>query len=491
MNSKGLEGTSAFVTDIAINQIEGLLSPSPKSLAALIDLVEFAQAAILNEELLVTPAAYENSPSLAEFDFVKPVEFEVTISDVDEAPVEAQTDADEEETILIDLNEDGHLTSSHQVGELALAIINSMKLRNDLLFGLLANPGEICKDELFMQKTLQKFPVLMLALQVDRRVLEYDGEEARRDMEQQLGESISNYRAFAASMNALNQRWGMDTVLSVLEQPFAGTRMLDSSLEFAESTVSLPRLRQILGDEAMKVPGRERFFEHWQVPPLGIIALAEAKGIDEVSRVIQKARKKFAKLRTSTGELRTKRAALAERVDFSSGSGERALRELATFDNEMRAALDAMSTSLNTRRSRTELVFSTLDFALELFGGLGVGTIGKVAGAVGLKQRAVMQRIPGLFRAESFIRAGDDALVTDVVERLVGRAPGELEGQRFILGRGLEDGSRYSHSSPAHPPEAEIAVSIESEGETIDVSDRDFWRFACTLDKFLDTFSFP
>ncbi|MDJ0945582.1 MAG: hypothetical protein QNJ30_19110 [Kiloniellales bacterium] len=496
--SAELEGSSAFVSDIAFNQVERLFSPGRHSLAALADLVELAQAAIFNEELVVTAGAYENARALSDLDFVKPFapEVEVTEAEEDTGPDPENGETEDKGGILIDVNEEGYLKSSHPVGELLLATLHSVNLRSDPLFGSLANPGGFEGEAFSSEEAIARFPILMLALQADRGLLAYDSEEARQSLEGRLSESIDLYNAHAVSMNALHQRWGMDTVLSVLEQPFAGTRIVDHALEFAESDspAETRQLRELLGGAAMKVPGRAEFFEHWNMPPLGVIALAEAKAMDDVPRVLRDSRKRFSKLRDSICRLRTERAALVERADLSSRAGELALRELGGFDAEMRAALEAATEELSVRRSRlqrTELFFSTLDFALELLGGLGVGTVGKVIDALGLKRGAVMQRIPGLFRAVNFVRAGDDVLASDVVERLIGRLPSDLEGQRFVLDLGLAHGRRYSDSSPSRPPPAETAVRIEGEEGTTEVTDRDFWRLSCTVDGFLGIFSFP
>ena len=79
-----------------------------------------------------------------------------------------------------------------------------------------------------------------------------------------------------------------------------------------------------------------------------------------------------------------------------------------------------------------------------------IGTLVKLVEMFGLKRRAILQRVPGLFKAASFVTGLDAVPVTRVIERLSRQPASEFARQALLLKLAFEHATTYSQIPGVH-----------------------------------------
>lgn len=471
---------SAFLTDSAAFNITDLLGSGPKDLSMVIDLLEFAQAAMLSEQIYVTPGALEFSDFLRGLDFVTTVKLAEnnTGADSSSAPEPAA------ESILIDLDDQEHLIANDPLGDLLLAIVYSLKLRQAPVVNLLCNPTDTSSGE--DTRRLKSLRYLMILAQFSRNILPFEDEDSKKSLSDVLVPALHDYREYSVSLYRLSQHWGMETLSSVLEQPLLALTTLDFPLRNVPGGALMAEIGERLNTAITTAPGRKEFFEQWRIPPLGIISLQDMDDPDKIQDALIRGRDRFSKLRQSIAHNNSQRQALLQAADFRSLDGEKALRDLAAMDRERAQILEVFDQRIqqkHTSFARTETVFNFLDYTLELIGGLDFGIIGFISAKLGLKQRALLQRIPGLLRAQSDISRGNDLLALEWISRIIPDAR-QVRSQNLMLDLAFGHAQSYSATNPGSEPEEFNTMDL---GDS-QLSDRIFWMTLLRLDEFNEAF---
>jgi len=278
----------------------------------------------------------------------------------------------------------------------------------------------------------------------------------------------------------------METLSSVLEQPLLALTTLDFPLRNVPGGALMAEIGERLNTAITTAPGRKEFFEQWRIPPLGIISLQDMDDPDKIQDALIRGRDRFSKLRQSIAHNNSQRQALLQAADFRSLDGEKALRDLAAMDRERAQILEVFDQRIqqkHTSFARTETVFNFLDYTLELIGGLDFGIIGFISAKLGLKQRALLQRIPGLLRAQSDISRGNDLLALEWISRIIPDAR-QVRSQNLMLDLAFGHAQSYSATNPGSEPEEFNTMDL---GDS-QLSDRIFWMTLLRLDEFNEAF---
>lgn len=462
----------AFVTDIAASHLETLFGQGTPTLGALTDLLEFSQAALLHEHVTVSPTAHRHSTFVRAFPWVTAPEIRI---------VDAKADAPADESkgvLVIDADVEGPFGHDPSA-EMVLAMAFSEAMQDNDALGPMINPERMdpSRDRgLFFRS---KLPLMMFLLQARRGLIEFEDEAAREGLMEVLNPIVYGYRMFARPLRKLQYTWNVDVVASVLEQPLLSTFLVDEATEPFEDSAGARALSERFNKAALGAAGRAGFFEKWQFPPLGLLALAEASSLEDVAKQITEARDKFAPLRAAvTSHARRRLQLIREAEGFSAGA-DAAAAELDRLDAELREAYDAFDAEVAMRRKRfqrTELIFNTLDYALTVAAGWGLGSIGAVVEKFGLKRRAMLQRVPGLFKAASFITGRDSAAASAVIEKLLRRPTEDFGREAGLLGLAFDHATVYGETPrDTEPPHLEAVTITDEEGNQTRDTDRTFW----------------
>ncbi|MEM9313147.1 MAG: hypothetical protein AAGA95_00855 [Pseudomonadota bacterium] len=442
-----------------------LLRAGPRDLSMVIDLLEFAQAAMLSERIYVSPEVFNGSDFLRALEFVRTVDLAV-----EEHDANVKT-SDDTPAILIDVDERQHLVASQPSGDLALAMAHSEILRTAPVFHRLCHlPGIERRPE---DQRLRSLRQVMILAQFSRNILRFENEDSRKVFIRELTPALQAFRHYSGSLYRLNQHWGLQTLTSTLEQPLLALTTLDFPLRDVKNGNIMAEIQARLDAAALAVPGRREFFEEWRIPPLGIISLRDCEDPEKFGDALMRGRDRYGALRESVHQRNAERQALLEAAEFESLAGEKALRELAALDAETMATLQAFDEQVQETHSplvRTERVFNLLDYSLALIGGLDFGILGFVSEKLGLKRRAVLQRIPGLLRAQSEVARGDDLLALEWVSRLLPDTR-QVRGQKLLLNIAYGHAGDYCATNPEEEPEE---FRTFGDGE-FSLSDREFW----------------
>jgi hypothetical protein len=210
------------------------------------------------------------------------------------------------------------------------------------------------------------------------------------------------------------------------------------------------------------LPSRKEYFEHWNIPPVGFIALSDANSLDDVPRALSEVRDKFKALREYISNIRQQRCALADAVDFNTVAGEKAHRELKELDHMLESILAEFDSKIASKRTgnRTEMLFNVFDFVIQCTGGLGLNMLGYLVDKLGLKQRAIIQRVPGLLRSASTIINTDNMLTLEWIGKMFSNVKAR-KSQKLLLDWAFEHGKSYCLTNPGQQP-AEVLAWAQS-----------------------------
>ena len=467
----------AVVSDVAANHVETLYRAGSRTLPALTDLLEICQAAVLYDDLAVSPSARRRSSLFQQFDFISTPEFHVTDAASDEAPPPA-ADSDGA-AIVIDADDERGPFSTSVEGEIVLAMAFAETFYDDPVVGLLVDVDRLPPDADPGLRFFAKLPALMLGLQHQRGLIAYENDAARASLDGVIAPMIGRYTQYSRHLLRLQQSWRVGLVSSVLEQPIVSSLLVERALADPDPEAGLERDRAAarLNAALLRAPARAKFFEKWRFPPIGMMVLAQAKSLDDVPAVVRQMRGRFERLRQGLSSIEARLAALARDAAGFSTHAEQAAREREALQQRLREAYAAFDDEINRRRQwgrRTEIVFNALDFTLSVAEGFGVGTVGKLIELIGLKRMVLMHRVPGLLGLASSVRGADAALVTEVAGRLLGNAD-SLQLQADLLRTAYDHAESYvTHRGVVPPVLPGLAITPENE-KPLKLTDREMW----------------
>jgi hypothetical protein len=263
------EGGLAFVSDIAVHHAEVFYGHGTPTLAALCDLAEICQAAVLNEQLLVSPSARRHSTLLQQLEFVPDMTPVVVPCDDDSELAAAPQAGDDRREIVIDVDAEGELTSTGTEGLAVLAVVAAELLQDAPVLGRAINPRVLADVEnrgLFM---LDQLPIFMLLLQASAGELGFESDEAREVLYEQVGPDLAAYRAYASRILRMREEFGVDTVFSCLEDPLAAEARLPEAAQARDEAAGEPD-RCARSDRKSRRSRLSRRHEHRPEAPEGL-----------------------------------------------------------------------------------------------------------------------------------------------------------------------------------------------------------------------------
>lgn len=402
----------AVVSDIAVHHAETLYGSGTRTLAALCDLAEICQAAVLNDSLVAAPAAYHSSTLLQQLDFV-----ETLTPTVEEAPRE---EAEPGDAVLIDV-EEGRLTSEQPFGQLILAMVAGELLQGSNIFSGLTNPGGLDPDEDRALYFLDRLPIFLFLLQAKKGAAAFDSEEVRRDLLDRTERDRTAYGDYAARLLALHESYGVQPTFSCLEEPLGDDVRVGRAIDAIQTPTFWEEFEAKLKD-AVK-GDRSEFFERWAVPPLGLMVLGRSRTLDDLPKEIAKLRDRFQKVRARLVELeQDKQAALTA----GGGLDDRRYKEAVSIDQQIRKAFEAFDDALADHRRALEIKRSELVFNLPKYLGwlvsIGIGSLNHLIELADLRRRHYLGYVPGLHKSLAFAKSCDHAYIVEIAERLLGRS---------------------------------------------------------------------
>jgi hypothetical protein len=430
----------AYISDIAVHHAEVLYGKGTPTVAALCDLAEICQAAVLNETLAVSPAAYHGSTLLPQLDFVEDPTPKVTESSSDPAPAIGGA----KDEIVIDVDEAGELTSSNPIGLLYLAHLAAELLQDGPILGPLANPKQIPADMDRGLFFIDKLPVFIFLLQAKKGAANFESEASRQYLLERTNPDLSAYRKYARRILALQESFGMQPTFSCLEQAIGDEIMITRAIGTVETNSFWEQFRTRLSDAIVK--DRSEFFEKWTVPPLGLMVLGRAKKLDDLPAEIAKLRDGFLKVRNELIKLEEeKQAALSDGLD------DRRYREVTAIDQKINKAFEAFDAALAEHRrsaeiKRTEFVFNMPRYVSWLMS-FGIGSLNQIIEVANLKRLNYLTKVKGLYKALWFIKQSDDRYIVDIAERFLGRPHMSFALHADMLRFAAEKIEKYSHSA--------------------------------------------
>jgi hypothetical protein len=335
------------------------------------------------------------------------------------SPAPPQEGEDRRE-ILIDIDAEGELTSNDPKGLALLAMVAGEILQHAPVLGRTINPrvlADVDNRGLFM---LDQLPIFMLLLQASTGELPFESDEAREVLHEQVGPDLAAYRAYAARILRLRESFGVDTVFSCLEDPLAAEARLDRALQSIEQGALWEQYREKL--TAALVGSRADWFDRWTVPPLGLMVLGLASGLDDLPGQVAQLRRDLLKLRQRLIALQQSRIAA---LGATGSLDDRGYREVMHIDQQLQKAYAAFDSALqDSRRApairRAEWVFNLP----KLVGGVlsaGIGSASALIDLLKLRRRNDLGYLTGLHRSLSFIQQCDQQSIAEIAERYLAR----------------------------------------------------------------------
>lgn len=462
----------AFVSDIAAHHAEVLYGDGTRTLAALCDLAEICQAAVLNDTLAVSPTAYHASTLLQQLDFI-----DDPTPKVEETPLEQgarQENASSDEEILIDVDEHRELTSDHPTGRLYLAHLAGELLQDSRIFWALANPEQLDRDQDRGLYFLDKLPAFIFLLQAKKGAAAFESDEVRQELLNLTKPDLTAYAKYATRVLALQEAYSVQPVFSCLEQPLGDEVRVNRAIE----TIQTPAFWEEFRAKLTKAVTADRsgFFERWTVPPFGLMVLSQAKHLDDVPKVIAKLRDTFLKVRRELIELEeAKQAAL-----FAGGGlDDRQYKDVVRIDQRIKKAFEAFDASLADHRRSSEIKRSEWVFNMPKYinwlTSFGIGSVGHIIEFANLKRRNYLSYIPGLYKAVSFIKRCDNKYIVDIVERLLGRPFDAFGIHAAMLQFAVDKVQTYATFEDGAAPEDTDVFTIGIDSDKIEIPHSQLW----------------
>ena len=406
----------AVVSDIAAHHAETLYGSGTRTVAALCDLAEICQAAVLNDSLVVSPTAYHGSTLLRSLDFVP--DLTPTVTDA------SDEDDDDGDAVLIDVK-DGRLASDQPFGELILAFLYGEMLEASGMFAGLTNAGRLGSADDRGLFFLDRLPIFLFLLQAKKGAAAFDSEESRHYLLETTEPDRTAYRDYATRLLRLEEECGVQPTFSCLEEPLGDDARIARAIDTIQTPTFWGEFEAKLKEAASG--DRRGFFERWRVPALGMAVLGRAETLDDLPKAIDELRDRLQTVRGRLVGLEPdKQAALTA----DGGLDDRRYREAVAIDQQIRTAFEAFDDALADHRRATELKRSELVFNLPKYvswlASLGIGSVQHLLEIADLKRRHYLGYVPGLNKALQFVKASDDAYVVETAERLLGRSAGSF-----------------------------------------------------------------
>jgi hypothetical protein len=430
---KELAPGKAILSDILINHIETLYHEgSTPTFAALADLCELCQAAVLNNFCYVSMGAYERSTLLKQLEFViRLEEKDFKISDKsDDISSDEIINRSDEESIIIGHDENNIFVGNNGSADLLISQIYSLSLYQNPVLSNLVCPEvleNIDRGKYFLQKMAQ----LMMVLQLKKGVLQFEEKEAETEMNQALVEPLKIYEGMISHYINCITKYNTPFIGSIVEEPLINA--LYSRIP-ADIVIHSNAFNELVGkiEDQIAFGKKKEYFERYKLPPIGLMVLANAKKMDDLPKTINRIRDTFGKLRESIIALESREAELEsnsfeeprnfELIDHIKKQKNETYEEFYKYIDESRKLYD-----------KFDVAFESYKFIKLLFGLKLTSALEALGKELSVSSRLKMMRIPGLFRTATFIENTHQNYIEHLIKKFFKVDPGKYLNQKTML----------------------------------------------------------
>lgn len=482
--------SAGYISDATVNNAEILYGAEPANMAALIDLINIVQSAVLNERLIASPLALRNSSLLQALDFAKTFEVREEARD-GETVIDITAPWDlppEDANILIDLDENGEPVASSGAGELLLAMAWSEMLQDDPILGSFVEPRNLADDQPRGEAYIFKHLAAMCWLMTDRGIMPFDSDEVREEFVAIAAHCLERYGLLARRLVSCSDRFGLDLTHSVLEAPLLGLSVA------REVTAPLDWLEQF--DRQIHdgiVAARADAFERWRFPAIGAVVLGRCKSLDDLPAETARAREALLKARNHVKAMNLELHEYERELEFGNDDHFAELnrikvalqRTLETFGAETayQAELEAFPVS-----ERMWWIPGLVKSALGVMNA-PVKTAADIAAMPWVRRQVFLRCTPGLKSAADYVNGVREPVMTRIIEGIAGadRDIALRQSQTLAFASDLVVRCTDLRPSDAIGDNVLFTMQDDDAGE-VPVSENVFWRLMATSDQMREAF---
>ncbi len=486
MDGEFLLPSMCYVSDAAINNAETLFSGEHPNITSLIDLIGIVQAAVLNEWLVTSNMALERSSLLKELDFADSFH----VSERDERGetiihITPPKGFEKDNTpVVIDTDEQGELCASSAAGELFLASMWSDNLKNDEALGSLFIPEHLPEGSHRGDSYLAKFAVFMLWLQANRNIAKFDNEETRQKLMQIAEKHLQHYRLLSRRLIASRDRFGMDLICSVIEQPLFS---LSIAKEVNAPFEYLERFDATVNNAI--AAKREEAFENWHFPAVGAAVLAKTERLDDLPAQIKIARDKLMIARSKIRALNIELLGFEREMNLGN---DRHFKELNKIKVRLQKALQAFGADTEFQEDleafplveriwwMPKLLVSTLKAIKS-----PENALADIMAMPWLRRQSYLRNVPGLRGASSYVKKTRKPIMGHLIENILRLDWNRANTQSQTVAWAMDLMERCSDLRSADKIGNKLLDSLkDDDGNEVDVNEDIFWGLLSLDDRF-------
>jgi len=233
MSTEPSRTTEAVISDVAVHHVETLYRNETPTLAAISDLAEICQAAVLQEKVIASPTAYKRSTLLQELNCATKID--VSITEKTEEDIAQETElSPEKEGLVIDIDEKGRLYGTSYEAELFLSMAFGELMQHDPVLWALFNPDQLDTGIDRGVYFIEKLPGLMILMQAYHNTLPVEDEEVGQLIRDTFKPTVEQYEQYTGRMLRLQHQYGMTFVNSILEDPLIDSIRINESAQLIE-----------------------------------------------------------------------------------------------------------------------------------------------------------------------------------------------------------------------------------------------------------------
>lgn len=430
---KELAQGKAILSDILVNHIETLYHEgSTPTFAALADLCELCQAAVLNDFCYVSMGAYERSTLLKQLEFIIKLEegdFKITDKSDDMTSDEILERSDEE-SIIIGHDENNIFVGNNGAADLLISQIYSLSLYQNSVLSNLVSP-EVLENTDRGKYFLQKMAQLMMVLQLKKGVLQFKEKEAETAINQSLAEPLKIYNDMISHNINCNTKYNTAFIGSIVEEPLINA--LSSKIP-ADIVMHSNAFKELVGkiEDQIAFGKKKEYFERYKLPPIGLMILAKAKNLDDLPKTINKIRDTFGELRGKIISLENREAEL-EKNSFEEPKNYELIDHITRQKNDAYGEFYKYLEESRRFYDKVDIAFETYKFIKLLFGLKLIPALEALGKELSVSSRLKMMRIPGLFKTATFIENTHQQYIEHLLKKFFNAEPRKYLNQKAML----------------------------------------------------------
>jgi len=467
---------TGYISDATVNNAEILYGADRPNMASLVDLINVVQCAVMNERVIVSPMAMKRSSLLGELDFAGC--FEVSTEEEDgetvtriKSPLQVP-----EGGALIDVDEHGEPSASSAAGELLLATAWSEALQEDDVLGSLVLPERLAEDQPRGDAYFAKFTAFMCWLLADRGLMNYADEEARRSFEDPADKHLRLYRLLTRRLVSCRDRFGLDLICSVIEEPIFS---LSVAQEVNEPLEYLEQFDAKVHEGI--VAGRAEAFERWHFPAVGAAVLAKCKRIDELPKEIAAARESLLKARSTIRAMNVEIAAFEREMKLGNDAH---FKELNRLKVALQRALQAFGDDTAYRADLEAFPVSDRIWWIPRILVSAVGAmkapekaLAEISALPWVQRQRFLRHVTGMRNASSYVKSSRSPVMAKIIED-IGRLDwnaANVQCETLDWARDFIQRCCDLRTADEIGNKVLFAVTDEEGGEPVDVLENAFW----------------